>query len=342
MAPKDNATYPAYQPNPDVQKLWPGISGNEINGLGETESAPPRPVFWRSDGSTPHAPVMFYFYEKDKDNAAITEARKYRQRASDIQIRDIAEDQIERTAAQWTPLLKAAALEAGADDVGICAWHKEWAYPDRPAPQGKWAILLAYAHDYENLKAAPADTAYIEVMAQYERAGNTAKILANWIRGLGHFAEPKTGPMTEDVLMIPPAIAAGIGELGKHGSLIHKEFGSNFRLSMVLTDMPLTPDAPEVFGADMFCQSCQVCTNACPPEAIFREKQMVRGKRKWYVDFDLCVPYFVDNLTCGICLAVCPWSRPGVAQNLVTKMARRLQATEDAPPHPQQTRSGNE
>jgi hypothetical protein len=26
---------------------------------------------------------------------------------------------------------------------------------------------------------------------------------------------------------------------------------------------------------------------------------------------------------CAICLAVCPWSRPGVAENLVGKMARR-------------------
>jgi epoxyqueuosine reductase QueG len=50
---------------------------------------------------------------------------------------------------------------------------------------------------------------------------------------------------------------------------------------------------------------------------------MVRGETKWYVDFDKCIPYFVDYETCGICLVVCPWSRPGVADNMLAKMARR-------------------
>ena len=93
---------------------------------------------------------------------------------------------------------------------------------------------------------------------------------------------------------------------------------------MVLTDLPLDPNAPEIFGGDLFCTSCQVCANACPPDAIYREKQTVRGDTKWYVDFDLCIPYFVDNKTCGICLVVCPWSRPGVADNLLAKMANKM------------------
>ena len=50
---------------------------------------------------------------------------------------------------------------------------------------------------------------------------------------------------------------------------------------------------------------------------------MVRGDTKWYVDFDKCVPYFNETTGCGICIAVCPWSRPGVAANLVEKLARR-------------------
>ena len=77
----------------------------------------------------------------------------------------------------------------------------------------------------------------------------TAKLLANWIREQGWYADPKMGPNTEDVLMIPAAIESGIGQLGKHGSLISKKWGSNFRLSMVLTDLPLISDNSEEFGS---------------------------------------------------------------------------------------------
>jgi epoxyqueuosine reductase len=326
MAPKDDAGHTAFEPNPEVMKLWPEISGNAINGLGETERRPLKPVFWRTDGSVPHEKVMYYFYQRDRDNAQLAEARKYRERTYAIEVADIAATAEERPAAEWVEAMKAAALEIGADDVGIAAFKPEWVYEDRPAPQGKWAIVMAFKQSYENMATAPHEKAYIEVMNQYGRAGDTAKHLANWIRERGHFAAAKTGPNTEDVLMIPAAIQAGMGELGKHGSIIHPKFGANFRLSMVLTDLPLEPDEPVVFGGDLFCASCQVCSNACPPDAIFREKQTVNGVTKWYVDFDKCIPYFVDYKTCGICLAVCPWSRPGVADNLVAKMARRMEA----------------
>ena len=267
---------------------------------------------------------MFYFRERDQDNEQIAKAREYRQRTMDLPVSDIASTRHEQSAAEWTAWIKAIALEVGADDVGICAYRDEWCYDDRPVPQGKWAVVMAFKQSYESMLAAPAVESYVEVMGQYGRAGETSKRLANQIRERGHYAVAKTGPMTEDVLMIPAAIEAGLGELGKHGSMIHREFGSNFRLSMVLTDLPLDADAPDILGADLFCTHCQVCANACPPDAIYREKQMVRGETKWYVDFDQCIPYFVDHQTCGICLVVCPWSRPGAAGNLVAKMAQRL------------------
>jgi epoxyqueuosine reductase len=116
---------------------------------------------------------------------------------------------------------------------------------------------------------------------------------------------------------------AGLGELGKHGSMIHRTLGSNFRLACVLTDAPLVPDHRDEFGASDFCSNCRVCADACPPDAIAAERHVVRGEVRWYVDFDKCLPYFNENLSCAICLAVCPFSRPGIGTRLVEKLALR-------------------
>lgn len=316
-----------YEPGPEIVALWPDASGNDTNGQGSKIRRRPKAVFWRDDlSSFPHGQVQRLFWQTSLGSDEVKAAWARRQEALDLPISDVAPKQEQRLAEEWTRLVKQVALDSGADDVGICAYEADWTFDDRPIPAGKWAIVLIVAHDYDNFKDAPSETALAEVVDQYGRAASVSKLVASWLQEHGWEADAKTGPRTEDVLMIPAAVAAGVGELGKHGSIINRRFGSSVRLSLVLTDVPLNPDRPDPFGADEFCQSCQVCTNACPPEAIVPDKQWVRGDLKWYVDFDKCVPYFVENLGCGICLAVCPWSRPGIAEKLVVKMARRAKA----------------
>jgi hypothetical protein len=62
-----------------------------------------------------------------------------------------------------------------------------------------------------------------------------------------------------------------------------------------------------------------------PPEARKRKRRCQRHavRRRSYVDFDKCLPYFNEAMSCAICLAVCPFSRPGVGGNLVMKLATR-------------------
>jgi len=205
---------------------------------------------------------------------------------------------------------------------GVARMDPAWIYEGQHVPHEN-IIMLGFAHDYEQIVTAPAATAGAEVVRQYGRAAAAAKFVASWLRRQGWDAEPLTGPMTTKVMMIPPAIASGFGELGKHGSLINAEFGSSFRISAVLTDAPFRPTPQRSFEVDSFCTSCRLCENACPPEAIGPTKQMVRGVEKWYVDFDRCLPFFNETHGCAICIAVCPWSRPGVGLNLAAKLARR-------------------
>jgi epoxyqueuosine reductase len=137
-------------------------------------------------------------------------------------------------------------------------------------------------------------------------------------------AQAFPGPSADALLMIPAAVASGLGELGKHGSLISRQFGAGVRLAGVTTDMPLVATSAEPFGADEFCTNCQVCTRACPPGAISEQKQMVRGVERWYVDFEKCIPAFTELAGCAICIADCPSTRPDARPKLLATMARRL------------------
>jgi epoxyqueuosine reductase len=173
------------------------------------------------------------------------------------------------------------------------------------------------------MKSAPSTRAIVEVTRQYARGTRAAKGLANWFRSQGHDAFPYGGPMAGSFVLIPPAIQAGLGELGKHGSMIHREFGANFRLACVLTNAPLIADEAATFGAESFCLHCQICADACPPNAISPRQVLIRGERRWYVDFDKCLPYFNEAKSCAICVAVCPFSRPNLGTKLVEKLRVR-------------------
>ncbi|MEO1001317.1 MAG: 4Fe-4S dicluster domain-containing protein, partial [Pseudomonadota bacterium] len=229
---------------------------------------------------------------------------------------------VTRTPEDWTAALDGF-VEAGfCEKVGVAARDPAWTFTGQET-WGTRVLVFGVRHDYDILKSAPEEPAGLEVMHQYGRAARASKEAAAWLRLQGWEAEALTGPMAGKMVMIPPALAAGFGELGKHGSIIDRELGANFRLSLVLTDAPFALTPPAEHGIDAFCAACRICEDACPPEAILPEKQWVRGAEKWYVDFDRCLPFFNETQGCAICIAVCPWSRPGVGPNLADKLARR-------------------
>lgn len=219
------------------------------------------------------------------------------------------------------------ALSHEADAIGIASMNPLYVFEGYTVEE-PWVIVLVFAHDYERLKQVPSDEVngigVTEIGDQYARGTRASYALANWIRSQGYSANAFPGPGADALLLIPPAIDSGLGELGKHGSLITPQFGSGVRLAGITTDMPLVATRPKRFGADDFCMTCQVCTNACPPGAITENKQLVRGVVRWYVDFDKCIPYFAETASCGICFATCPWTRPNVRPKLLTTMAKRL------------------
>ena len=324
--PRTNKHRP-FTPDPEQMALQPAISGNEINGLGEPDHRQPRIVYWATDpAAIPHGEMQSYFYQQSAKVPAFGEKRAKRQELSAAELPPLASHPRQAPPQEWTADLDQFVESKACDMAGVAVMNPDWVFEGHEISQSR-VIMLGVQHDYAAIATAPEATAGLEVVDQYIRAAVAAKTIAGWIRTQGWEAEAVTGPLTGALAMIPPALACGFGELGKHGSIINPEFGASFRLSAVLTDAPFAPTEPRDHGIDAFCQNCRICEDACPPEALFAEKQTVRGTDKWYVNFDKCLPFFNQTHGCAICIAVCPWSRPGVGVNLAAKLARKANRT---------------
>lgn len=316
---KDGVYYPSL-----LHRLFsPKTSGNEINGLGEHTHRHPSPVYhWIFKRRTPHTLVNAILIFNSSLNPV---ASKHIKRSRSIETTPrspVASSKVELSPQQWSDSIKNFGLGNGADLVGMVPLNPDWVF-DGFEVSYKWIIMLGLKMNYHELNKLPEAAGANEVLRVYAHGEETAFHMANWLREQGWDADSYCGPMASPITMVPAALEAGFGELGKHGSIINRKLGSNFRLAYVLTDIPLIADTVDQFNADDFCLRCQVCTRECPTDAMMDKKQLVRGVEKWYVDFEKCLPYFNDTSGCGICLAVCPWSRPGVADGLVTKLARR-------------------
>ena len=314
---------PPFTPSPEQLELWPeGISGNDINGLGETVSRRPTPIMWHDPKQLAHGELQTWFWAQAADEPELLSRRSARQRVIEkgpMPIKEISEaGRPEENRAE----IGRVAREAGAELVGCARLDPEWVFEGSECNY-PWIIVLGVAMDHEKLSRAPELEAALEVVEQYTRGWVVARPVEHWIRSRGFRAEAHGGPMAGPVNIIPAALASGFGELGKHGSIINRDYGSSFRLSAVFTDIPLTADEPDEFGADTFCHGCQVCASACPVDAISNIKQLVRGAEKWYVDFDRCFTYFAETHGCAVCIARCPWSYPGRAPILAKRWSRR-------------------
>lgn len=294
-------------------------SGNDINGLGITEKIPARQVFHNAGGEPIEWQALDDFFSLISHWSIVhhimANVWQLRNRDGRVSRKRIEVSDPDLMAKQ----IKQRAIQFGAKLVGITEVTDDVIYKGRSVPC-KTAICIGLQMDREEMQYVPQLRAAVEVMRGYRDISRIAIKLAKSIRKMGWQAKAYGNPNSTDILHIPLAINAGLGQLGKHGSLISREYGSNFRLAVVLTDLPVSFDQPVDIGVDDLCINCRRCVIDCPPGAIADEKQMVRGINKWYVDFDKCVPYFVKTFGCAICIEVCPWSIPGRGPSLSQKL----------------------
>jgi len=218
--------------------------------------------------------------------------------------------------------IKAYAKLLGADLTGVSKMKEEFIYSHRGRikyPDEKWgdeisnshefAISMGFGMDVDLIKTSPAHAESIGTMTAYLRSAVTSVILAEYIRSLGYPARAHHF-RNYQVMLVPLAIEAGLGELGRCGFIISRKFGNCFRLSAVSTDLPLICDEPVDIGVQEFCEMCKLCADSCPTKAIpFGEKVESRGAVKWKINETKCITFWnAIGTDCGICIGSCPWS----------------------------------
>ena len=293
------------------------LSGNIINGLGTSTKTKATQVFHGSGARDLEWGKLELFF------ALINPFKVY---CLNLYNRWLLRDADGRVSKKQRPIddktsitkeIKELAVNLGAGSIGVTKMTEDATYRGGEV-RYKNAIVILYPMDHDEMQYVTTDRAGTETMRAYMEISKVAIALSKKIRNMGWRARAYCEGA--DLLHIPLAIEAGLGELGKHGSLISREFGSSMRIATVLTDLPLNHDKPIDIAVDDLCMGCRRCTIDCPVDAISDEKQTVRGVEKWYVDFDKCAPYFTEAVGCGICIEVCPWSRPGKGFSLSEKL----------------------
>lgn len=232
-------------------------------------------------------------------------------------------------------LIKKAALFFGADYVRITRLDRRWVYADVDIPHD-YAIMCVVHHKRSLNQSAPSHFSSAAVGDTYSRLKYITTQLTDFIRGLGHDAMYReTLGSAPELLVVPVAIDAGIGEFARNGRVLSPEFGINMRIKPVTTNLPLAVDKPISFGVHDFCMDCENCALYCPVQAIPYGPPADQpigpynnpGYRKWYINAEKCLTFWSINkkkwTTCGgRCIAVCPWNKPiNIRHNIVRWLA---------------------
>jgi len=226
-----------------------------------------------------------------------------------------------------TRLVKDMALERGARIVGIADYDPRIAFADAEELDHTSVVVFAMAMQYDFM-ADIGPRSQDEVHRVYYELDDLGLRLAQHMAALGYNARLQHN--YAELPLVAYGYLAGLGELGKHGSLISPELGSSFRLGAVSTNLPLVADGPKSYNIDEFCTHCNVCTRFCPGDAIGPDKQEVNGIVRFRVDTEACEPYFYELYGCKICLMVCPFNNQSAQREHYAPVIQDIVAAKDA------------
>jgi epoxyqueuosine reductase len=242
----------------------------------------------------------------------------------------------------WARQIKAAALQAGFDAVGICDLRpiersalQEWLahgyagtmtylnrqaqrrqQPERIVPGCRRAVVVLknYFSEARPEKAAGRIARYAWGEDYHRIVGDQLRAIAETLIALGSTADltrtfVDAGPVPEREL----AQRAGLGWMAKNTLLINPELGSFTFIGTVFTDLELAVDAP--VRTD-HCGSCRLCLDACPTDAFPASRVLDARRCISYLTIEWRKPFTADQgrliddwlFGCDVCQDVCPWN----------------------------------
>ncbi len=177
--------------------------------------------------------------------------------------------------------VRALALAAGADDAGAVSLDhpdlaEERAHATRALPGARSLVAIVLRMHVDDVRSPERSVANREFHRTGHDADEVARKIAVALAERGHPSiNPSMAfPMEMDrfpgrawvVSHKTVAVAAQLGRMGLHRSVIHPRFGSFILLATVVTTAPVEGHAPTLDFDP--CIECKLCVAACPVGAI--------------------------------------------------------------------------
>lgn len=213
------------------------------------------------------------------------------------------------------------------------------ASPDALWPAARAAILLGLNYGPASDPLAGLAARQTGVISVYARHEDYHDILKPRLKAMARDLLPILGGDvkvfvdTAPVAEKPLAALAGLGWQGKHTNLVSRDWGSWLFLGVILTSVPIPPDAP----ATDHCGQCTACLDICPTAAFPAPYQLDARRCISYLTIEHkgtiapeLRPLIGNRIYgCDDCLAVCPWNKFAQA---ATELRLKARADLEAPP----------
>jgi epoxyqueuosine reductase len=195
-------------------------------------------------------------------------------------------------------------------------------------------VRMDYLPESQDAAKARLDTDSGAYISRYALGRDYHKVLRGRLRDLARRIEGTIGEFgyrvfVDSAPVLEKALAekAGLGWIGKHTNLIHRDDGSWFFLGELYTDLPLPVDV----AAESHCGTCTACIEVCPTRAIVAPYVLDARRCISYLTIESPDPIPVEFRKaignriygCDDCQLFCPWN----------KFAKRTNEPDFAPRH---------